>query len=272
MSTQPSLSKSPGIRDFFAALQLQMTVIGALMMRELHTRFGRENLGFLWMVGEPLLFCFGVTVMWSLLRAPYEHGIPIVAFVISGYVPLTLWRHSIGRSIHCFRSNASLLYHRQVSVLDLLAARLVIEICGCSMAYLVTGFAFSLVGLYEWPQDWGLFLLGWTYHVLYAIGTALIIGCVTEMAEWMEKLTSLLTYISLPLSGFMFMVDWLPDRMQPLALYVPSVGAYEVLRAGQFGPGVRVHYDLGYETFICFALIGIGLILCKRVRPYIVIE
>ena len=42
----------------------QGRIIGALMMREIVTRFGREGFGFLWLIGEPLLFCMGVIVMW----------------------------------------------------------------------------------------------------------------------------------------------------------------------------------------------------------------
>jgi hypothetical protein len=41
-------------------------------MREMTTRYGREGLGFLWVVGEPLLFCFGVIIMWTLVKPAYE--------------------------------------------------------------------------------------------------------------------------------------------------------------------------------------------------------
>ena len=33
---------------------IQVRVIKALMIRELTTRFGRENIGFLWVMAEPL--------------------------------------------------------------------------------------------------------------------------------------------------------------------------------------------------------------------------
>lgn len=57
------------------ALQSHSRVVGALMMRELITRFGRDGLGFLWLVGEPLLFCLGVLGLWALIRPEYEHGV-----------------------------------------------------------------------------------------------------------------------------------------------------------------------------------------------------
>lgn len=257
---------------FLNALRVQKDVIWALMMRELHTRYGRDNLGFLWVIAEPLMFCTAVTVLWSITKGKYEHGVAVVAFTITGYMPLLLWRHALGRSLFCFRSNSSLLYHQQITVLDLLFARIVLEILGCFIAYLAVAFIFYSLGLYEPPRDWGMFYLGWTYHILYATGTALIVACVTEMYEWTEKIVAPISYIMVPLCGFFYMVDWLPDRVQKYALYLPSVNAYEIVRAGQFGSAVRVHYNLGYLTFVCLGMIAVGMIACRRVRHHIVIE
>jgi capsular polysaccharide transport system permease protein len=261
-----------GAPSFGRSLRLQGDVIGALMMRELHTRFGRENLGFVWIIAEPLLFTGAVVMMWSLMRGQYDHGIPLVAFMLTGYLPLVLWRHCLSRAILCLRSNSGLLYHRQVTVLDLLASRIFLEILGCTLAYIAAAFIFFTLGFYDLPLDWGLFLLGWGFHILYSIGTALIVACVTEIYEWSEKLIGPIAYIAVPLCGFVYMVDWLPYRVQQWALFMPSVNAYEILRSGQFGPGVRVHYDLQYESFVCFGMILLGLILCRRVPHYIAIE
>lgn len=264
--------KKPDKREFLGALRVQVAVVWALMMRELHTRYGRDNLGFLWVIAEPLMFCTAVTALWTVTKGRYEHGVAVVAFTITGYMPLLLWRHALARSLFCFRSNSSLLYHRQVTVLDLLFSRVVLEIFGCFIAYLAVAFIFFALGLYDLPRDWGLFYLGWFYHILYAMGTALIVACITEMYEWTEKLVAPISYIMVPLCGFFYMVDWLPERVQKLALYLPSVNAYELVRAGQFGPSVRVHYNLGYLTFICLGMIAVGMIACRRVRRHIVIE
>ena len=46
-------------------LGIQRRVLHALLMREIITRFGREKLGVLWLVGEPMLFTLGVATMWT---------------------------------------------------------------------------------------------------------------------------------------------------------------------------------------------------------------
>lgn len=259
-------------RVLWAALELQVLVIGALMMREIHTRYGRQNLGFVWLIAEPLVFCLGVILVWSLLYGSRQHGMPLLAFVLTGYMPLTLWRHCLQRAVHCFRANGSLLYHRQVRMLDLLVARMVLEVYGALMAYAVIAFLFWTLGYYELPQDWGLFYLGWAYMIAFATGLGLVTGCLTEMYEWSEKLIGPFTYLLLPVSGVFFMADWLPERYREWALYVPTLHGFEMIRGGQFGAAVRTHYDPVYLTAVCGGLLLLGLLLCRRVHRYLVIE
>src|SRR6476469_6820017 len=129
--------------------RIQRRVISALMIRELVTRFGRENIGFLWMMVEPLLFAGLVGIMWRYMKGPEEHGVSVVAFVATGYIPLTLFRHAISRCMRVFSVNGSLLYHRQIKVLDFILVRFLIEVIGAMMAYLFIGLALGVLG--EFP-------------------------------------------------------------------------------------------------------------------------
>ena len=50
--------------DFFARFRVQTRIMHALALRELMTRFGRHNLGFFWLMGEPLILCLMAKV-WA---------------------------------------------------------------------------------------------------------------------------------------------------------------------------------------------------------------
>src|SRR6476660_4650970 len=115
--------------------RVQRRVIGALMIRELVARFGRENIGFLWVMVEPLLFASLVGIVWRFMKGPEEHGVSVVAFVATGYIPLTLFRNAVGRSVRVFSVKGSLMYHRQIKVLDFIFVRFLIEMIGAMMAY-----------------------------------------------------------------------------------------------------------------------------------------
>ncbi len=64
MSTLPIVAQTPRA-SFLRSLQAQGRVVGALIMRELHTRYGRENIGYLWMILEPMMFAAAVAVLHS---------------------------------------------------------------------------------------------------------------------------------------------------------------------------------------------------------------
>jgi hypothetical protein len=44
-----------------------------------------------------------------------------------------------------------------------------------------------------------------------------------------------------------------------------------MIRAGQFGPGLRVHYDIPYTTLFCGSMILVGLIMCRQVHKHLVV-
>ena len=101
---------------FLQSLKIQWRVIHALFMREIITRYGRHNIGFLWLFIEPMLFTIGVMGVWSVMKLN-KSGIPIVAFAITGYSCVLLWRNTASRTIKAIEPNLSLMYHRNVKIL-----------------------------------------------------------------------------------------------------------------------------------------------------------
>ncbi|MBB2156298.1 ABC transporter permease [Gluconacetobacter diazotrophicus] len=258
--------------SLFVLFRVQMRVIGALMMRELHTRFGRENLGYLWIVGEPILFCAGVAVVWTAIRPAHEHGLPTTAIVVTGYVPLTMWRHCLGHSLHAFTANGSLLFHRQVTPLDLIFTRVSLEVMGSLIAGLIVAVGAIIMGFMKPPVDYGLLYLGLFFHALFCLGTGLLVASLSEMSEFLEKGVGIISYLSLPLSGAFSMVDWVSPRYRWILLLSPSVNDIEMVRGGQFGYSAHAHFNVLYNSCAIFIMILIGLSLTLRVRRYILVQ
>ena len=251
---------------------MQGRVIWALLLRELQTRYGRENLGFLWIIGEPILFCAGVAIVWSAIRPSHEHGIPVTAFVITGYVPLTLWRHCVGRALKAFEANGSLLFHRQVSPLDIILARVMLETLGTLMAGLIVAAGAMLLGAMEWPANPALLYTGIVFYIGYALGCALVIASLSERSDFIEKMMSAIMYLSLPLSGAFNMVSWIPQKYQWILLLSPSVHAMEMIRGGQFGPSSHPIFSYSFATWTIGTLIVVGVSMTLRSRRHILVQ
>jgi len=124
---------------------IQRRVIGALFIREILTRFGRHNIGFLWLFVEPMLFTVGVTLLWTAFKSTHGSNLPITAFAVSGYSSVLLWRNMPGRCVKAIEPNLSLMYHRYVKVIDIYISRLMVEFGGATLSFIILTLFFSFM-------------------------------------------------------------------------------------------------------------------------------
>lgn len=251
---------------------IQVRVLKALMLRELTTRFGRENIGFLWVMAEPLLFAVLVGLLWRAMKGPFEFGVDIMAFVVSGYIPLVLFRSSLARAVNSFTANGSLMYHRQIKVLDLLLVRFLIELVGHMMAYGFIALVLGALDLFPWPHDFGFVLLGWAYYSLFTFAVCLVVAPLSEANEILEKFMPVTAYLMVPFSGAFFIVSALSPEAAEIVLWSPPVHGMEMMRYGLFGPSIDPHYDFLYPLSFSIPCMALGLFLCRRIRRHLVIE
>lgn len=264
------------IRDAFKGLTgdfgCLLHVIYALIMREIHTRYGRENIGFLWVLGEPILFCSGVAILWTAIRPSHEHGLPMTAIVISGYVPLTMWRHCIMHSVKAFEANGSLLFHRQVTPVAIILARASLEIIGTIMAGILVTCGAIFLGFMNQPQYYGMLYLGLFFQMMLCTSISMIFASLSEMSHLIEKIMSVFSYLSLPFTGAFTMVNWLPQKYRWYMMLSPSVDSIEMIREGQFGLNAHAHYNISYCIGINIFLMILGFWLALNVRKYILVQ
>ena len=251
---------------------VQMRVIKALMIRELTTRFGRENIGFLWVMAEPLLFAVLVGILWRFQKGPEEHGVGVIAFVASGYIPLVMFRTSISRSVGSFSANSSLMYHRQVKIVDLVLVRFFVECLGHLMAYLFIATLLIALDIFPVPANLGFLLLGLSYYMIFTLSVCLVIAPLSEMSEVLEKVLPVTTYLMIPFSGAFYMVSWLTPIFADAVMWSPPVHGMEMMGYGIFGDAVSPHYEFFYPLAFSLPLMAIGLVLCRRLRKTLIVE
>jgi capsular polysaccharide transport system permease protein len=240
------------------AISAQWRILKALMIRDMIVRFGRDNIGFVWVVLEPMILCLGVMTIWSVIKPPYEHGVQVLTFVITGYMPLTLFRHLTNSAVHLLRRGGELLYHRGITHLDLFLARMLLEFTATTVALCAVYTGLAIVGLAEPIHDISLVTGGWLLQGWFSLGVGACLAAVTEAAESAERFVQPVQYLSVPLSPVFYMVDWLPAEAQDFMRYNPMSHPYELIRAGVFGPSVQAQYDPGF-SFVCgLVLLALG--------------
>ncbi len=248
------------LRHSFA---VQRRVVGSLLMREILTRYGRYNIGFLWLFAEPAMFTLIITLIWHYTRAGRISGIPITALAITGYSSLLLWRNIVNRGKHAVSSNNAVLYHRNIKILDVFLSRILLEIAGAVTSFFVLSILFIYIGWMNPPENMlkvisGLFLLAW-----FGASLSLIIGSLSERFEFVDRLWRPISYILFLFSGVAYIVEWLPLDSQKIILLLPMIHGLELLRDGYFGSCFTAHYDLFYISMCNLCLTLLGLLLVK---------
>jgi len=258
---QPSLSRS---------WKIQCRVVWALLLREILTRYGRHNIGFLWLFVEPMLFTLGVTAIWTALRSVHGSQLPIVAFALTGYSTVLLWRNMPSRCVGALQPNLSLLYHRNVRVLDIFMARLLLEGAGATISFVALSFFFIAIGWLEPPEDVLQVAGGWLMVAWFGMSLGVLLGAWSEESEMVDKLWHPAAYLLFPLSGAAFLVDALPQRAQELILLLPMIHGVEYVREGYFGSRIVAHYDMGYMALWNLGLTWVALVLTRKISRSVV--
>lgn len=258
---------------FMDNLQVQRRVLAALFMREVLTRYGRHNIGFLWLFVEPMIFTLGVTALWTATKTVHGNSdMPIVAFALTGYSSVLLWRNMPGRCIGALWGNLSLLYHRNIKVLDIYIARLMLEFGGATISFTVLSIVFISIGWIHPPENLLEVIGGWLIIAWFGAALATYLGALSHHNEMVDKLWHPASYLIFPLSGSAFMVDALPKFAQDVVLWIPMVHGVEIVREGYFGSHARAHYDLGYVLPLCLVLSVLALLEVRKLARTVVPE
>lgn len=255
--------------SLFVGAKVQARIISALMIREAMGRYGHDNLGFFWVIGEPLLLTSGVMALWSLTHVSHDASVGVVPFALTGYSMLTLWRMIVFRSLHGMRYGAALTFHANVKYLDILLARSLLETVGIISAFVVAYLPLYLLGFLPPINDPLLLFGGWLLTAWFFTGFGLIIAALTELSDILERFIHPVMYLTLPITGTFYMVDWMPLKLQKYLLMSPLVHGIEMFRAGVFPPSVVTHYDPLFLALCALVATGIGFPLMLYAQRHV---
>jgi capsular polysaccharide transport system permease protein len=228
-------------------------------MREVLTRYGRHNIGFFWLFLEPMLFTLGITTLWTLTKATHGSDLPIVGFAVTGYSSILLWRNASNRCLKALEPNLDLFYHSNITILDIFLSRIFLEIIGATVSLLLLTFGFTIIGWMDCPVDILKAIEGWILLVAFAISLGILVGALSERGELLDRLWHIITYLTFPMSGAGFLVEWLPKSFQKAVLLLPMVHGVEIVRSGYFGDKIKAHYDLKYACAFTLSIFCLGL-------------
>jgi capsular polysaccharide transport system permease protein len=259
-----------GAGAFIHALQTQAAVVRALVLREMQSRFGRDNIGYLWMIGEPMILASAVTAMHTFrdhgIKSP---GMGAYPFTVLGYCLFIIFRNVFNRSDGAINGSTPLLYHRMVKPFDIMLAKAFLETVGCisALAVLMTiGILFGLADLPARP----LYLIAATFLIAWwSFSLSLIVAAHTYEGHFIGRFVHPFSYFMVPLSGAFVTMTFLPAWTRPYMAWNPMMSMFEMARYGQFASASDAYFYPGYVIAVCAGTTYWGLIAIRKLRSRI---
>lgn len=246
---------------------MQASVIRALMLRGLEQRYGRNNIGYLWVIGEPLMLASVISTLHAAAAGGHsDGGSSPFTFMLTGYVIYCIFRNSFNRAESLLHNSEVLLYHRMISPFDIVTANMLTEFIGCVAALCVLQTAGIIVGASELPAR-PLYLLEAAFiFAFFSFSLNLIVAAYAYSFPIVSRLAHPFSYFALPVSGAFFSLTFLPPWARSVLAWNPMVSVFELARYGQFPHARDTYVYTGYVTSLSVALTYWGLVAIRQVR------
>ena len=237
-------------------------VIYALMIRESRTRYGKTDLGYLWAIIDPTM---QLLVFWSLFVAlgrvvPVPASMPV--FLITGLLPYRFWQTCVSRGASAAPSNLPLLTYPQVKVIDVVLARVLLDIATFVIVSLIFVVGLRFLGntpFTSWVRVPIVLATGVLGLVYLSVCSAIFSSSLARIWPIWPEIWS---YISRPLyftSGVFFTLQELPSGFRSIAQYIPAANLLEWIRTGAIPGFISTSYSAWYVIDFATVLLVIGM-------------
>jgi capsular polysaccharide transport system permease protein len=240
--------------------EIQRSVIFAVFVRELNTRFGRYRLGYLWAILEPLAIVGVLSGVRMIFGRADIAGLPFPVFFASGIIPYLVFSHILNSSLHAVESNLGLFNYQRVKPFDVFVARALLELLiGLGTAAIIFPGLYYLGFTFVWND-----VLQVTAVVvclfLFSSGIGLALCIVGPLWHESKKIVPVLIRPLFFVSGIFFPANALPEAIRGCALLNPLLHVSELIRGAMFVDYQSQEGSLFYV--LCWAGASLFLGLC----------
>ena len=242
--------------------------VHALLMRELKTRFGSFKLGYFWAIAEPAAQASIMAILFTLIGRSSLSGVPVALFLVSGVMAYKVFTKCLTQLSVGISSNKALYSYRQVSPIDPVITRLLIEMATFFIVYQIILGAMAWFGIDVLPQDLLALIIVSLMLIALAFGLSL---CIAVASLYWQDTNKLLTMVMTPMffiSGVFFCATMIPAKFWFLFTWNPIFHAIELSRDAFFESYVTPVGSWLYLGLLTlgFNVLGLMLYRVNRIR------
>jgi len=254
----------------FAALQTQLRVIYALMMRETRTRLADSKLGYGWALLEPVLHILMLSLVFAvMMRGRPPIGDKFFIFYYTGIIPYHLFVHSSSSMTYAITSSGPLLQLPLVSTLDVMVARGLVEVLTDVVVATILLAGFFAVGLGLLPHDLPALSASVVAVSLFGCGIGLINAAINSFLKSWDKIWAQLTRTLYFCSGIFYVPGMMPDWIRDILAWNPILHAVDWFRSSFFSEYEPHWLDRSYLAILAAVSVAAGLCLERGLRRHL---
>jgi len=254
----------------FAALQTQLRIIYALMMRETRTRLADAKLGYGWALLEPVLHILMLSLVFAvMMRGRPPIGEKFFIFYYTGIIPYHLFVHTSSSMTYAITSNGPLLQLPPVSTFDVIVARGLVEVVTDVVVAIILLAGFFAVGRGLLPHDLPALSASVVAVALLGCGIGFINAVINAFFKSWDKIWVQLTRALYFCSGIFYVPGMMPDWIRDILAWNPVLHAVDWFRSSFF-PEYEPHWlDRSYLAIVAAVSVAAGLCLERGLRRHL---
>ncbi|MFG1241587.1 ABC transporter permease [Xanthobacter versatilis] len=265
MTNTPRPTRFAG-ESWRTASAMHARVVGAVIMRDLQTRFGTGYFGFLLGLIMPLgHLTIALSILTALGRAA-PIGTSLTLFAMTGVLPFILWLYAHRQVLITLQQNRSLLYFPGVDIFDLFAARSIVEVASGTLITTILLFALSITGFDTTIGN----PTGFFYNLITAwtlgISTGLIFGSLTTVSYPFAVMGNLMGPLFWVSSGIIYLPDNLPEKIRNILFYLPLCQIIDGTRSTFFSGYESGFYNENIPIILISLFLALGMFILKIMR------
>jgi capsular polysaccharide transport system permease protein len=241
-----------------------LRTIGALVLREMGSTYGRSPGGYVWAVLSPvggiilLAMAIGVVV-----RNP-PLGTSFILFYATGYLPFETYSQLSNRIGNALGYSKPLLAYPAVTWLDAVLARFILNVltqilvfCCVILIIMVVVDTRSLLRVE--PILWGM-----TLASLLGLGVGMVNCAIQGYYPVWERIWGIINRPLFLASGVLFLYEDMPRFAQDILWWNPLLHAGALVRVGFYSTYHAQFVSLAYCFGVALGLIVLGLVMLRK--------
>ena len=249
-----------------------LRVLGALMIREMITRYGRSWGGYTWAIVEPAGMICAFALLISQFMPRPAIGDSFLMFYATGYMPFNLFRETAANTGNAVMVNRNLMQLPMITPMDAILARMALTLLtSLTVTVLLIG-GFLIYQGDPIHIDVAAFAGAYGAATLLGLGIGTMNSVIFVFVPVWRQIWGLINAPLMIVSGTFFTLSSMPTAVQDVLIWNPMIHVVAATRVA-FYLGYDGHYVvLAYPCGVGLFLTVVGAALLKRHRGAVIDE